>query len=224
MPEALKEHWDRIYSTTPLPQLGWYEPQPALSLELIRHCVLGKQHPILDVGSGASTLIPALLEDGYENITALDISPVALQKARAALGSEKAARVRWLVEDITQPSISVDLSNIVLWHDRAVFHFLTAKQRRLDYLATLKRVLHPGGYVILAAFAVGGATKCSGLDVQNYDPDKLVRFLGSEFDLIESRSHTYKMPSGDLRPYVYALFQRKSFFSLSLNDVTSMRP
>lgn len=223
MSEALKAHWDGVYSKTPVSQLGWYEPQPTPSLELIRDCVLSKQDPILDVGSGASTLIPALLEDGYENITALDISPIALQKARAALEPEKAARVRWLVEDITQPSGPVELSNIVLWHDRAVFHFLTTEQQRQDYLETLTRVLRPGGYVILAAFAVGGASKCSGLDVQNYDADSLVQFLGSEFNLMQSRSHTYQMPSGDVRPYVYALFQRKSFFSLSLNDVLPTR-
>ena len=117
MSESLKKHWDRVYSSTPVSQLGWYEPQPTPSLELIRRCVLDKHEPILDVGSGASTLIHALLNEGFENITALDISPVALQKAQAELDAEKAARVRWLVEDITQPSGSFDLSGIVLWHD-----------------------------------------------------------------------------------------------------------
>jgi SAM-dependent methyltransferase len=217
--ETLKEHWDFVYSSKPIAKLGWYEPQPTPSLELIRRCVLGFHDPILDVGSGASTLIPALLEEGYENITALDISSVALQKAQAELGAEKAARVRWLVEDVTQPSGSFDLSNIVLWHDRAVFHFLTTEHQRRNYLATLAKVLRLGGYVILAAFEIGGASKCSGLDVQNYDVESLVQFLGSEFSLMESRSHTYRMPSGDLRPYVYALFQRKTFSSLSLKDV-----
>jgi SAM-dependent methyltransferase len=191
--------------------MGWYESLPALSLELIRRCGLDKQQPILDVGSGATTLIPALLAEGYENINALDISAVALQKARDGLGAEKAARVRWLVEDVTRPSASFDLSNFALWHDRAVFHFLTTDQQRRDYFATLARVVRAGGYVILAAFAVGGATKCSGLDVNNHDVDSLVKFMGSEFDLIESRSHTCQMPSGDLRPYVYTLFQRKTF-------------
>lgn len=224
MPKTLKEHWDGIYSSTPVSQLGWYEPRPIPSLELMARCVLDKQEPILDVGSGASTLIPALLDDGYENITALDISPMALQKAQVELGAEKAAQVRWLVEDVTQPSGAINLSDIVLWHDRAVFHFLTTDQQRQDYLATLTKVLRLGGYVILAAFAVGGASKCSGLDVQNYDVDSLTQFLGSEFNLMESRSYTYRMPSGDLRPYVYALFQRKTFFSLSLHDVMPPRP
>lgn len=211
MSESLKEHWDRVYSSTPVTQLGWYEPQPTPSLELIRHCVLNKPEPILDVGSGASTLIHALLDEGYENITALDISQVALQKAQSELDVEKAARVRWLVEDITQPSGSFNLTGIVLWHDRAVFHFLKTGQQRQDYLTTLLRVVRPGGYVILAAFAKNGASRCSGLDVQNYDADSLSHFLGSEFHLIESKSHTYQMPSGDLRPYVYTLFRRKIF-------------
>ena len=205
----MKEHWDKIYSSTPVTQLGWYEPHPSPSIQLIERCVLDKHELVLDVGSGASTLIPALLERGYENITALDISPVALQKAQAALGAEKTARVHWLVEDITQPSSSFDHFRITLWHDRAVFHFLTIEQQRQDYLATLLSVMHPGGYVILAAFATGGATNCSGLDVQNYNADSLAQFLGFEFDLLESCLHTYQMPSGDLRPYVYTLFQRR---------------
>ena len=200
--ETIKEHWDNVYSSKPVTQLGWYEPQPTPSLQLLARCVLHKQEPILDVGSGASTLINALLEEGYENITALDISAVALQKAQAELGAEKAARVRWLVEDVTQPFSSIDLSTIAVWHDRAVFHFLTTEQQRQDYLATLLRVVRPGGYVILAAFAIGGATTCSGLNVQNYYADGLAQFLGSEFDLLENKPLTFQMPSGDLRLYV----------------------
>ena len=224
MPVTLKEHWDGIYSSTPAQKLGWYEPLPTPSLELIGQCVLSKQDPILDIGSGASTLIPALLEEGFENITALDISPVALQKARQELGAEKAARVRWLVEDISIPLNSIDLSNIVLWHDRATFHFLTSDQQRSNYLSTMSRTLRLGGYVILATFETGGASKCSGLDVQNYTVDSLVRFLGTEFNLMDSRSHTYQMPSGELRPYVYVLLQRKTFFSLSMSTFLPPNP
>ena len=209
MSETMKEHWDKIYSSSPVAQLGWYEPQPTPSLQLMARCVLHQQEPILDVGSGASTLINILLEEGYENITALDISAVALQKTQTELGVEKASRVRWLEEDITQPSSSFDRSGITVWHDRAVFHFLTTGQQRQDYLATLLSVVRPGGYVILAAFAIGGATQCSGLDVQNHDADSLAQFLGFEFDLLESRPHTYQMPSGDLRLYIYTLFQRR---------------
>lgn len=210
MSETTKEHWDKVYATKPVTQLGWYENRSTPSLQLIGRCGLDKQAPILDAGSGASTLIASLLEAGYENISALDFSPVALQKARAELGAAKAARVRWLVEDVTHPSALLGLANLALWHDRAVFHFLTTEQQRRDYWTTLSGVLPPGGFVILAAFAVGGATKCSGLDVQNHDVDSLVQFLGSGFNLLESMSHTCQMPSGDLRPYVYTLFQRNT--------------
>ncbi|OGN72238.1 MAG: hypothetical protein A2X25_00825 [Chloroflexi bacterium GWB2_49_20] len=209
MPKTMKEHWDSVYSSQPVTQLGWYEPQPTPSLQLIERCGMDKQEAVLDIGSGASTLINALLEQGYENIYALDISEIALQKARAELGAEKANRVQWLVEDITQPAKAFNLSEIALWHDRAVFHFFTDPQQRQDYLTTLLRVLRPGGYVILAAFAIGGASKCSGLDIRNYDTESLTQFLGSDFKIIESRQHTHQMPSGDLRPYVYTLFQRR---------------
>ena len=211
MSKIMKEHWDRVYSSKPVTQLGWYEPQPTPSLQLIERCGMDKHEAVLDIGSGASTLINALLEHGYENIYALDISEIALQKAKAELGA-KAGRVQWMVEDITQPSKAFNLSEIALWHDRAVFHFFTDDQQRQNYLATLLRVLRPGGYVIMAAFAIGGASKCSGLDVRNYDVESLTQFLGSDFKIIASRQHTYQMPSGDLRPYVYTLFQRRKKF------------
>ena len=205
---ALKEHWNTVYASKPITQLGWYEPMPAPSLHLIKRCAIDPRDPILDIGSGATTLLKALLEEGYQRLYALDISEVALEKAKEALGSEKASAIQWVVDDITSPSNLLGLPEIALWHDRAVLHFFTSDPIRQSYLSTLLKVLRPGGYAILAAFAIGGASKCSGLDVKNYDRASLAEFLGSGFTLIGSMDYTYQMPSGDLRPYIYTLFRR----------------
>jgi EEF1A lysine methyltransferase 2 len=209
MPQSMQAHWNKVYSSKPITQLGWYEAQAAQSLKLIEHCALDKQDVILDIGSGTTTLINTLLEQGFQRVVALDISEIALEKARTGLGAKKAAQVQWIVDDITNPTKLFDLSEVGLWHDRAAFHFVTDEQQRQTYLSTLLRVLRPGGYVIIAAFAIGGASRCSGLDVRNYDTASLIQFFGSNFELIESMDYTYHMPSGDLRPYVYTLFQRK---------------
>ena len=207
MVSPTKEHWNKVYSSKPVSQLGWHEPEPRPSLQLIERCAIDKKNDVLlDVGSGATTLLRALLTQGYERIHALDISEVALEKARTELGEESAARIQWLVDDVTQPG---QLPEVTLWHDRAVFHFLTEATQRQGYLSALTRALLPGGYLVIATFAIGGATKCSGLDVQPYDQNSLTQFFGWHFELVACMDHTYQMPSGDLRPYVYGLFQRK---------------
>ena len=201
------DHWNKVYSSKPVSQLGWHEPQPGPSLQLIEHCPIDKQNDVLlDVGSGATTLLHALLEQGYQCIHALDISEMALEKAKAELGDEKSEHIQWLVEDVTQPK---QLPEVSLWHDRAVFHFLTEETLRQGYVSALLSALRSGGYLVIATFAIGGATKCSGLDVQSYDQNSLVQFFGNHFELLDCMDYTYEMPSGDLRPYVYGLFQRK---------------
>ncbi len=209
MPASMKAHWDAIYSSRPVPQLSWHEPVPKPSLQLIERANIDKKDAVLDVGSGTSTLINALLEQGYQRLFALDISEIALEKARTELGPQKAFRVHWIRDDVTHPSKSFRLPEIALWHDRAVLHFFTDDRQRRSYLSTLQRVLRPGGFVIIAAFAIGGATECSELNIRNYDKDSLIQFLGPDFGLVQSMDHIYQMPSGDLRPYVYTLFQRK---------------
>ncbi len=208
MPSPLKNHWDEKYASTPLTQLGWYEAQPQPSIQLIENCAIPRQATIIDIGSGASTLISRLLELGYQNLYALDISPIALEKAKTSLGTEQAARIHWLEEDITQPSAILQIPNIAIWHDRAVFHFLTENHEREIYREILQKNIKPGGFIILAAFALNGATKCSGLPVQRYSAQSLCEFLGAGFTLLESLDFTYQMPSGDLRPYVYTRFQK----------------
>jgi EEF1A lysine methyltransferase 2 len=207
MSQSTRDHWNNVYTNADVPNLGWYEETPAPSLRLFEQCQLEQSAAVLDVGVGATTLIDALLEQGYHNLTAVDISAVAIGRLQERLG-EKAASVRWIVDDLTAPLHLNQLSDITFWHDRAVLHFLTGESQRQSYFDTLKRVVEPGGYVMIAAFAIDGAKKCSGLDVHNYDSDMLAAALGDEFTLIDSFDYLYTMPSGDTRPFVYTLFRR----------------
>jgi len=203
-----KEHWNKTYTTSPITQLGWYEAQSFPSIQFIERCAVPKHYPIVDIGSGTSTLISSLLELGYQNLYAIDISEVALEKAKALLEKERAAQVHWIVDDITNPSTVLQLQNAAVWHDRAVFHFLTEERDRQTYLSLLQKIVMPGGFVIMATFAMDGATKCSGLPVQRYSAESLNEFFGDGLRLVESSDYTYRMPSGDLRPYVYTRFQK----------------
>lgn len=204
----MKEHWECIYDSREINQLGWYEETPKQSLELFDKCKLDKNELILDVGSGASLFVDNLINRGYRNIVATDISKTALEKLKGRLG-KNASLVKWIVDDLTQPKHLQELKNVAVWHDRAVLHFLTKESERKTYLSTLLRAVKKGGYVIIAAFSLQGACKCSGLDVRRYDQNMLKKFLGDEFKLLQHFNYLYHMPSGNVRPYVYTLFQRK---------------
>lgn len=208
MSNSIKDHWNGVYTSKDANKLGWYEEMPELSLKLILKCSISKHEPILDVGAGATTLIDYLIEQEYKNIIATDISKIALNKLKERLGKEKASLVKWIVDDITQPLHVQKLKDIAVWHDRAVLHFLLEEDQQQMYLSTLKKIVKKGGYVIIASFSLKGAKKCSGLNIKNYDEIMLANFLGEEFSLLEYFEHTYHMPSGDPRPYIYTLFQR----------------
>ncbi|MFC2154481.1 class I SAM-dependent methyltransferase [Candidatus Altiarchaeota archaeon] len=209
MTDLMKEHWDGVYDSRDVNELGWYEENPGICLDLLAQCRIGKDAAILDVGCGASTFIDCLIGAGYENITATDISAVAIDKLKERLGEEKSSQVKWIVDDVSQPTQIQNLRDIDLWHDRAVLHFLCQEDQRKTYFDTLKRVVRKGGHVIIAAFSLAGAKKCSGLDVVNYDQNMLAKRLGEDFDLLTYFDHTYHTPSGKPRPYIYALFQKK---------------
>ncbi len=204
----MKEHWNKIYADNPTTRLSWYEAKPAPSLQLIERCAVPMHLPIVDIGSGTTTLISHLITLGFQAIYAIDISDVALEKAKSLLGKNRAAQVHWIEEDITVPSNVLQLRNVAIWHDRAVFHFLTEVQHQQTHLAVLKQVLMPGGHIILATFARHGAPNCSGLPVQRYNVEDLAQFFGDGFSLIESLDYTYQMPSGEARPYVYVRLQK----------------
>ena len=205
---SMTTHWNNVYSCENINQLGWYEDISAPSLELLSKCDVNKDVTFLDIGTGASTLIDSLIEAGFTNIIASDISEVALSKLQERLGKEKAAQVKWIFDDITNSVHIRNLGDVDIWHDRAVLHFLVKDDEQNAYLSTLKRVVKQSGYVLIAAFSLNGAKKCSGLDIRNYDENLLAEFLGEEFKLIEHFDYMYYMPSGEPRPYIYTLFQR----------------
>jgi ubiquinone/menaquinone biosynthesis C-methylase UbiE len=205
---SMKEHWNEIYEALDVDELTWYEEIPEPSLKLLAKCHINKDESILDVGAGASTFIDHLIDQGFKNIIATDISEIALNKLEERLGKEKSSYVRWMVDDITRPEHIQNLRDIAVWHDRAVLHFLLEENEQRMYLSILKKVIKKGGYVIIAAFSLKGAKKCSGLDVKNYDQNMLANFLGKDFRMLEYFDHIYYMPSGEPRPYIYALFQR----------------
>ncbi len=186
-----KEHWDHAYTARQTRKVSWYQQTPALSLEMIKNARIAMDAPLIDVGGGASLLVDSLLEEGYRDITVLDISPIALNKARRRLG-DRASRVKWIEKDITcfETERKFDL-----WHDRALFHFLTHEGDRKKYIRVLKKSLQPGGHLVISTFAMGGPQRCSGLDIVQYDARKLEQELGGEFTLVEQEQVLHHTPA-----------------------------
>lgn len=198
-----KTHWEHIYQTRPSDEVSWFQPTPALSLELIEQCNLTPEDSIVDVGGGASKLVDHLIEAGYQSITVLDIARAALEVARSRLG-EAANLVDWLESDATDFQLA---HQVHLWHDRAVFHFLTQANDRHAYIANVKKTLLPGGHLIIAAFAPEGPKKCSNLDIVQYDSRKISVELGHAFELQQTRQETHKTPGGADQQFNYFLFR-----------------
>lgn len=198
-----KTHWEQLYQHKSPLEVSWFQKKPVLSLELIKHTGIGKDAALIDIGGGASTLVDNLLVEGYSNISVLDISSNALNHAQQRLG-EAAKAIHWLVADITAFSAPIKYA---LWHDRAVFHFLVDKTQRQAYVSTLKESLLAGSHVIIAAFGIGGPLKCSGLDIVQYDAEKLKAELGDEFTLVEQTSEIHHTP--DSREQLFGYFRFK---------------
>jgi len=203
-----ENHWNNAYKKTPVNSLGWYEENPAPSLELIETCDVSKDSIIFNAGVGAATIIEYLLDEGYTNIVVNDIAAAALTELKNTLTKHKNSEVKFIVDDLTNPIELLKLKNVDLWHDRAVLHFFTTEVQQKAYFDLVRKVLSPNGYVILAEFNLEGAKKCSGLDVFNYNEEMLQERLGDEFKLLKSFNYTYTQPSGNTREYVYTLFQR----------------
>ena len=199
-----KAHWERIYRDHLPVAVSWYQKEPTLSLKMIERCAIQPDEPLIDVGGGASVLVDRLLQAGYQNVSVLDIAAPALAYARARLGDASAA-VNWIECDVT--AFEPDQA-YALWHDRAVFHFLTDAEDRRRYVATLERALRSGGHVILAAFAIGGPTRCSGLDVVQYDASKLAAELGPTFALREECEELHTTPGGAKQTFGFFRFER----------------
>lgn len=192
-------HWEAVYARRDPLEVSWYQSEPALSLDLIAATGAAHDAPVIDVGGGASLLVDRLLQRGYADVTVLDLSAHALAHARARLGAQ-AGRVHWLVADVTA---FAPARPYAVWHDRAVFHFLTDADDRRKYVQALSRSLAPDGQVVIAAFAVGGPTQCSGLDIVQYDAEKLARALGPAFRLVEERAERHITPGGKEQQFGY---------------------
>jgi len=197
-----KTHWESIYADKSPLAVSWFQKEPRLSLQLISNTGLSTEAAIIDIGGGASVLIDHLYERGFRHLAVLDISGVALSHAKQRLGST-AEQIEWLETDVTT---FVAPHPFDIWHDRAVFHFLTEAADRRRYVDTLKQTLKPGGHLIIAAFAIGGPTRCSGLDIVQYDADKLGRELGEDFTLVEQVSEIHVTPTNQEQLFGYFRF------------------
>jgi SAM-dependent methyltransferase len=197
-------HWQRVFMTKEADALSWYQSFPEISLRLIARAGAGPSSRLIDVGGGDSLLVDTLLSKGFADVTVLDISPAALERARQRLG-EKGHKVRWIEADITAwtPEETWDV-----WHDRAVFHFLTAPEDRAAYRERLNAALKPGGQAILATFAADGPEKCSGLPVVRYEPLTLAAELGPGLKLAETQRQVHTTPSGKAQNFLYCRFER----------------
>ena len=201
MSKQSESHWNSVYSTKAPDAVSWYAPHLNTSLQLIKR-VAPKWPAIIDVGGGESTLVDDLLAEGYRYLTVLDISAEAIEVSKKRFGV-LATYINWRVGDITK----VDLPNNCydVWHDRAVFHFLTNEDDRRAYVEQVTYSMKPGGHVIVATFGPEGPTKCSGLDVVRYDADTLPAEFGKSFRLVKSRTEVHKTPWGTEQQFLYCL-------------------
>lgn len=201
---ARSEHWDAVYDSKGPDQVSWFQTEPAVSLQLIEGLGLDPGDPVVDVGGGASTLVDRLLERGHTDLTVLDVSDHALDLARHRLG-EQAARVRWETADVLGWSPP---RCFALWHDRAVFHFLTDPTDRDRYRRRAAVGIRPGGHLIVATFAADGPEACSGLPVARYAPDELGAAFGDGFTIVATRREHHHTPTGAHQPFTWLLARR----------------
>ena len=202
-----KEYWDRVYATKPADSVSWFQEHAEQSLRLIRGTGVPRSAAIIDVGGGASTLVDDLLAQGYSNLTVLDLSSSALNAAKQRLGSA-AARVQWIEASITEVDLPAHTYDV--WHDRAVFHFLTDPAARHAYVAAVLRSVKPGGHVIVATFDEDGPTQCSGLPVMRYSADELHAEFGAPFTLLAHEKEEHHTPFGTVQKFIYCYCRKSS--------------
>lgn len=200
--DARRQHWHQAWTTKPATATSWYQPRPSLSLELIRSASDDRHSAVIDIGGGASTLVDGMLEDGWRDISVLDISGAAMAVAQHRLGVA-AAKVRWLEIDLLDATL---LREYAIWHDRAVFHFLIDAVDRERYRRLAESSVRIGGQLVIGSFAEDGPTRCSGLPVQQYSSLTMAAALGNAFELLETRRETHLTPSGTEQRFVYGRF------------------
>lgn len=201
-----KEHWENVYTTKPHDQVSWYRDHLDNSLKMILNTAVEKYAAIIDIGGGASTLVDDLLDHGFADVSVLDISSTAIETSKKRLG-RRSSDVEWLVADITE--VDLPAAHFDVWHDRAVFHFLTDPDDRRRYVELVNRSVKPGGHIIIASFGPNGPLKCSGLDVVRYSPESMHDEFGDEFQLVSSVDETHDTPFGTTQEFIYC-YCRKS--------------
>jgi SAM-dependent methyltransferase len=201
-----KAHWDTVYGSKAPTEVSWYESRPTQSLALLAQLGVKASTAIIDVGGGASALADALLDLGCTDISVLDISGAALAHAKARLG-ERAASVKWIEGDITRVELPTERFDV--WHDRAVFHFLTDHDDRRHYVHAAARALRPGGTAIIATFSPQGPMRCSGLEVVRYDSELLALEFGNEFALERSIDDVHHTPAGVAQSFTFTVLRRR---------------
>ena len=197
-----KDHWERVYQKQSPAEVGWYQAYPERSLKLINNACADTHCRIIDVGGGTSILSKHLLDQGYRKLTVLDISGNSIEKAKSQLGAES-NRINWIEADVTKYSFKEQYD---VWHDRAVFHFLTKAEERKRYINSLNQALKLNGHLIMATFSLDAPPKCSGLSVVRYSPETLQNELGDNFNLVESFSENHVTPSGVAQNFIYCRF------------------
>lgn len=200
-----KSHWEGVYAQKGPGEVSWFQTYPAISIELLSETRIGHVDKIIDVGAGSSVFVDELLKKGFQDITVLDISSKALEYSKERLG-ERAGLVKWIEADITN---FASPEKYALWHDRAVFHFLTAKEDRMKYASVLESALTSGGHVIIATFNLEGPLKCSGLPVERYDARKMQSELGESFEFIKSVDELHLTPGKTEQKFTYFYLRKK---------------
>lgn len=199
-----KEHWETVYATKGVTEVSWFESEPLVSLDLIEVASLAHGR-IIDIGGGASILVDRLLDRRFEKIAVSDISATALERSKSRLG-DSASQVNWIVADVTTVE---SVGQFDVWHDTAVFHFLTDPEDRRKYVGLASRTIPVGGHVVIGTFAIEGPPQCSGLDVCRYDAQTLKSELGESFRLAKEVAHEHITPWGKPQQFFFGVFQRR---------------
>jgi SAM-dependent methyltransferase len=201
--QSKKSHWEKVYETKSPQQVSWTQVKPTTSIELILQCGLDKNASIIDIGAGDSNLVDYLLEEGYTNITVLDISSKAIERAKTRLG-DNASKVNWIVSDIInyKPTVTYDI-----WHDRAAFHFLTSTDDIKTYANLTDSCVND--FLVLGTFSEDGPLKCSGLDITQYNEEKITQSFSNSFVLKSSRREDHTTPFETKQNFLFSLLQKK---------------
>jgi SAM-dependent methyltransferase len=195
-----QNHWEAVYTGQAPDRVSWYRPHLDESLRFLAAAKIEPTAAVIDVGGGASTFVDDLLDRGYSNVTVLDLSAAALERAKQRLGA-RASAVRWICADVTRADLPENAYDF--WHDRAVFHFLTDPAARFRYVDTVRKAVRPGGHIVVATFGPHGPEKCSGLEVMHFTPDALHAEFGDDFAKVADSTEIHETPWGTEQEFVY---------------------